>query len=1133
MPQGQVIGRVSVRVLPDTDEFRSKASKQLTKIEKQLKVEVQVMPNMAGFEREMLGEIGKINQRNRQSDARKVRIYTRIDTSTMNGELARAIRAYTNRAKNGQKVKLQSTLDAGAVDVEISAQSLRKMTDQLKDWRDDNSPLTIKIEPDVSALSSATTNARLGILTRPRTVSIIPKLNEAAVAKVATALAALSGIRVLNNLFERFSNILKNLDKSVPIIGSLASAMAGLAAMALTSASNLFALSASLAQIGALALTMPGLLGGFAVGIGITVAAFKDFNKEVPQAKAALADMQNTISSNFWAEARKPISDLVDNLLPRFEKGFASSSTAIGKFFGSFATDLTAALDPSLVDKMFGYLNESIATATGGTKVFSSIIAQLGEVGASYLPNLAGWFVDISKQFDVWLQKKGQIGLQEEIDAGITSLKDLGGVLYETGGILAGLSRAATEAGGSTLGMLRDSLASIHDVVDSDGFQSGMVDVFTAAHLAMSNLANGAGPAVKNLFIELGSLLTTILPQAGSILGVALGAFADALSQAAVTDGIEAMFTGLFQAVQLLAPAMAPLGQALGALMQVVAAMLPVFAGLVTAAIIPLANAFTTLAPMVIPIVELLGGALTSAFQMLTPVINQLVPVVGEMLGAAFGLLAAILPPIAQLFQMIVAAVAPLVEQLIGALAPILPILGEALAQIFTALQPIVQIALQILSAVLGPLIEILSTVIAAVLPPLSDAISRVVEALQPFLQALLAVVDFIMPILVPIIQFLVEILAGALVAAINGVGLILEGLKEIFVGVWDYIVGYFTMIWGIFEGLWSNDWSTFQEGFDQLWEGIKGLLKGIWDVILGLLEVFLNVGILGTAGKAFKAIGALFKSAWKAIADIFTGAFAAIRGYIGVFLTGAKGLFMDGLKAIGKFFSDGWASITRGVTSFFSGAVSKVTSGLSSIKGFFSSAWNSIKDTAATMLYKLVTTVTEYIGKAVAKVKELPGKAKSALGSLGSTLKDAGKKLIQGFIDGITGMFNTVKDKLGDLTSKLTDWKGPESLDRVLLVNAGKLVIDGFINGLESRYDAVRKTLRGLTEDVAGTEFDALGVGQVSASGSLSAAVNGALAGSEGGGTTKVLNYYAAPGSSLGSEEDLFAAGNRARFGW
>jgi phage-related protein len=110
------------------------------------------------------------------------------------------------------------------------------------------------------------------------------------------------------------------------------------------------------------------------------------------------------------------------------------------------------------------------------------------------------------------------------------------------------------------------------------------------------------------------------------------------------------------------------------------------------------------------------------------------------------------------------------------------------------------------------------------------------------------------------------------------------------------------------------------------------------------------------------------------------------------------------------------------------------------------------------------VSTVSEWIGKAVAKVKELPGKAKSALGSLGSTLMNAGKELIKGFISGISSMFGSVKSKLGDLTSKLTDWKGPLPKDKVLLYNAGVVIIKGLIKGLESQYDNVKKSLEGLT---------------------------------------------------------------------
>ncbi|AKY03328.1 tail length tape measure protein [Streptomyces phage Caliburn] len=1103
-PGGQEIGRVSVKVLPDTSRFRRDAEKALDRIEKTLQpLKISTKIDMSGASREFLQELRKINQRNRQLDSRKIRFHTTISKDGMTEAVSRAVRQIQEKADQ-RKIKL--TLDGVDVksDVELvlNRQAADRVKDEIKDWAKDISPLKIQVEPDFSAVGARVTAARLAVLTRPRTVSIIPKLNEAALAKVATSLAALSGIRVVNNLFRKFGNILKNLDKNVPIIGTIATAIAGVGAWALSATSNLFALSASLAQIGAVGLTLPGILGGFAVGLGVTIAALKDFNTVLPQVKTQLSELQNQISSNFWAEAKAPIAELVDTLLPRFAEGFRATATESGKFFASFATDLTAALNPKIVDTMFGYLNSSIQEATKGTGVFASIIAQLGEVGTSYLPNLAGWFVNISKQFDEWLKKKGQIGLRAEIDQGIQALKDLGGILYETVGILGGVARAAEQAGGSSLGMLRDTLKSVHEVVDSEPFQKGLVGVFEAAHRAMSNLANGAGPAVKNLFIELSSLLTTILPQAGSIIGTAMGAIADALSQTVVMDGIKAMFTALYQAVQLLAPAMAPLGQALGAIMQVIAAMLPVFAQLVSAAVIPLANAFAELAPQLIPIVELLGGALTSAFQMLAPIIAQMVPLVGDLLGAAFSFLSTILPPVAAIFREILAAAMPLAEAFIGALAPILPVLASALKTVLTALQPIVAVALEIITAVITPLLPMLSEVIQSILPPLAEAIQRLLEAIQPILDALLAVVNFLMPVLVPVIQFIAVLLGETLVAAVNGVALVFEGLVEVVVGVWDIIVGALKFAWGVIKAIFTGNTDTLKAGWNQFWSGIWSFVKGIWDIILGAFRVFLSVGILGTATKVLKAIGNAFKAGWQAVVN---------------------------------FGKSAWSAITSGFSSFVSWLTSRVSSAMSSIGGFFSRGWTSIRETATGALSKLISEVGKWIGKAITTIGELPGKAKSALGDLGSVLMSAGRKLIQGFINGVKNMFGSVKSTLGDLTSKLTSWKGPESLDRVLLVGAGELVINGFINGLESRYDAVRKSLKGLTEDVAKTEFDAPSIGQVRAARGITAAVTGALDGSLGeAGVTKVLNYYAAPGSSISSEEDLFGAANRARMvGW
>src|SRR5690606_5949458 len=113
--------------------------------------------------------------------------------------------------------------------------------------------------------------------------------------------------------------------------------------------------------------------------------------------------------------------------------------------------------------------------ATTGTESFANIIAVLGEVGTSYLPELAQWCVDISDRFSNFLTRAAEDGsLQGWIETGLTQLAALGRVIGNLGGIFSGLARAAEQAGGSTLTMLADTLESIHRTVDSPGFQSGL-----------------------------------------------------------------------------------------------------------------------------------------------------------------------------------------------------------------------------------------------------------------------------------------------------------------------------------------------------------------------------------------------------------------------------------------------------------------------------------------------------------------------------------------------------------------------------------------------------------------------------------------------------------------------------------
>jgi phage-related protein len=1083
MPAGRVIGRVSVKVLPDTDDFRKKAQRDLDRIEKQLSVTVAARLNTDSLKADALRAVREINAENRSSDHRKIRFYATISTQGMREEMTKAMRRIQAQA-DMRRVKLHVNFVGAEAKLELDEHSLDEVQRQIDHWRRGHDPIKLQVEPGLGEVSLRLTQGRLALLARDRIVKLRPVLDSGAVAKVATGLAALSGARVIGDWLEDIFSTLKRFDKLVAPISAVSLGIAGLGGYALTAASNLFALSASLAQIGPAGLALPGIFGGIAIGLGITVAAMKDFNTQVPQVKAALSKLQDGISANFWAGFKQPMSDLVDTLLPGFISGMNAAATQLGKFWGGLAGDLTGALNP-LLSGMFADLASSISIFSGATGALANIIAVLGSVGAGYLPQMAQWFADITTQFSDFLTRANSDGsLQGWIDAGVQGLSDLGRVLFNLGGILAGIARAASAAGGSSLGMMADTLERVHAAIDTPAFQTGLTGVLTAAHQAMTNIASTSGPAVEKLFAALTGTLTTILPIAGQAIGSLLHSVASALAQPELQNGLVSMFQGIAVAVAALAPAFGPVGKALGALATLIGQFAPIIGQLAASAFVPLADALTAIIPALTPLITLLGGALIGVVQQLAPVLGQLVQAFvqlmsGGVLPAVSAVIAALVPIIGQLL----AVIAPIVTQLVTGLAPILVLVAQFVAVLITAIAPLLVMLVQLVGAILLPLIPMLQSVAAAILPALGEAFTAVAAALAPLIQALIAVVGFIMPILVPILGFLIEILARSLVDAIRGVAQILTGLKDVFVGVFNFIKDLFTGQWG------------------KLWEDAKQIASGVWNLIKGAFNVFMNLGILKVGKLAFDALKAGWTVLW------------------------------DGIKLVAVAI---WTNIKVGWTLFLAALKESPSAAIRFIKELFTDLWTTLKTKASEGWEALKSAFRTGVIAAEVLIKGLPGKCVAALGDLGSTLKDAGKKLLQGFIDGISQMFDKVKGKLGELTGKLTDWKGPESLDRVLLVDAGVLIIDGFIDGLESRYDAVKKSLQGLTADVEGTTIKPPSIGQIRAAAGISAAVDGALTASlAGGGGQKVLNYYAAPGSSIDNEEDLFAAANRARMGW
>lgn len=162
------------------------------------------------------------------------------------------------------------------------------------------------------------------------------------------------------------------------------------------------------------------------------------------------------------------------------------------------------------------------------------------------------------------------------------------------------------------------------------------------------------------------------------------------------------------------------------------------------------------------------------------------------------------------------------------------------------------------------------------------------------------------------------------------------------------------------------------------------------------------------------------------------------------------------------------WDTIKNAFQTAVSWVVSKVTWFIDQMV----SLWNWFSNLPG-MLLGYFNQMNLWVGNKILEmiqlVKNIPGMILDGLSNLNTLLIDAGRKVIDGFINGIKSGFNRVRDLLGDLTDMLPDWKGPMAVDQKILFDSGTAVVDGFNDGLSDRIPEIQKTLNGVTSDLPG----------------------------------------------------------------
>jgi hypothetical protein len=179
--------------------------------------------------------------------------------------------------------------------------------------------------------------------------------------------------------------------------------------------------------------------------------------------------------------------------------------------------------------------------------------------------------------------------------------------------------------------------------------------------------------------------------------------------------------------------------------------------------------------------------------------------------------------------------------------------------------------------------------------------------------------------------------------------------------------------------------------------------------------------------------------------------------GWVIAIIIGLTALIIAKWSTVQRYTGIVWGWVSTAVRAAVTATVGWVR-GLASIPGMVAGYFGRMRDAAVQKAVSLVNWV-----------RGLPGRARSALGGIGSTLWNAGASLIQGFINGIMAKISQVKNAASSVVSAARDFfpfspakEGPFS-GTGYTSYSGEALVAGFEDGITSRIPSLRSVLDGL----------------------------------------------------------------------
>ncbi|QKS15595.1 phage tail length tape measure family protein [Curtobacterium sp. Csp2] len=410
-------------------------------------------------------------------------------------------------------------------------------------------------------------------------------------------------------------------------------------------------------------------------------------------------------------------------------------------------------------------------------------------------------------------------------------------------------------------------------------------------------------------------------------------------------------------------------------------------------------------------------SGIIAVIQSILPIVSAafgpILPIIGQ-LGGAFLALAPNLSPVMLIFQ----ALQPVLPSLAAAIGQLATGVLSTLVGLFTTLAPIVaQIAQTFVTLLSGVFVALMPAVVQIV-STFGSALVQLTPVLQMLVGAIFPVVSALISGLMPVILMLVQTVLPPLVALFSAV---IAAVVPLVAQIVSALMPAFQAIVPIIQPVVAILASVLIPIIQALLPVVTTVFNAIVPIIQAALQVVSGIIKIVTG-----VISGNWSQVWEGILDVLSGVWNLIKSVVIGALSILGSVVRAGLSIIGTVFSAVWNGIVAVVTSVANSIVNGV-------RGMASGIGDGIRT-------------------AIDWVTSLGSKITGALSNAGSLLVDAGGRVIDGFVRGITNGMSAISAIASRIGNAIMDGVkgilGIHSPSREM-AKLGRFSVQGFAKGL------------------------------------------------------------------------------------